>query len=97
MDKEYLTNPSLGIIASKVNYSENYFHRIFLKTFGLTPYEYMFNKRMEKAIKLLNENETIIKKIAMESGYDNEFYFSRIFKSHFGLSPSAYRQKNIKG
>jgi len=90
MDKEYINNPSLSEIASIANYSDIYFHRLFCKTFGVTPHQYMLNKRMEKALQLINENTLNIKQIAIECGYDSEFYFSRVFKNHFGTSPMGY-------
>ncbi len=92
MNNEFKQNPPLEEIASKSNFAPNYFHRIFKKNFGLTPYNYMLRLRMEHAIKLLTTTNTSVKEIAFESGYNNEFYFYRQFKKQFNYSPGKLKK-----
>jgi len=95
MDNSYLDNPKLSIIAKKVNMAPNYFHNVFKKEFGLTPFEYMLNKRIAFAKELLGFSCMNIKEIAEHTGYGDEFYFSRIFKKSTGLSPAKFRKQSI--
>ena len=94
MDNEFKQNPSLEEIALRSNLAPNYFHRVFKKNFGLTPYNYMLRLRMEHAIKLLTTTNKSIKEVAFESGYGNEFYFYRQFKKQYKYSPG--KLKNIR-
>jgi len=92
MNNEFKQNPSLEEIALKSNLAPNYFHRIFKKNFGLTPYNYMLRLRMEIAIRLLTTTDKSVKEIAFESGYENEFYFYRQFKKHYKYSPGKLKK-----
>ena len=92
MNNEFKQNPPLEEIASKSNLAPNYFHRIFKKNFGLTPYNYMLRLRMEHAIKLLTTTNKSVKEVAYESGYNNEFYFYRQFKKQYKYSPGKLKK-----
>ena len=94
MNNAFRQNPSLEEIASKSNLAPNYFHRVFKKNFGLTPFDYMQKLRMEHAIKLLTTAEKTVKEIAHDSGYENEFYFHRQFKKQYKISPG--RMKKVR-
>jgi AraC-like DNA-binding protein len=96
MDKNYLKNPSLQEVAKKANMAPNYFHRKFKKAFGISPYAYMLQKRMDKAKKLLAFPSRSIKEVALLCGYDNEFYFSKTFKKYSSMSPREFRAQSNK-
>lgn len=92
MNNEYKNNPSLKEIAEKSALAPNYFHRIFKKSFGVTPFNYMQRLRMEDAVRLLTTTSKSVKEVAFESGYDNEFYFYRQFKKYCGYSPGKLKE-----
>lgn len=91
MDQNADKNPALTDIAGRVFMAPASFHRLFRHSFGITPFEYMLQKRLSKACQLLSTTRLGIKEIALQCGYDDEFYFSRIFKKRFGTSPSDQR------
>jgi AraC-like DNA-binding protein len=93
MNSHLMTMPPLEKIAEKSHLSPNYFHRLFTRIFGITPYHYMIQQRMETAKQLLSTTGMTIKEIAGNTGFDNEFYFSRVFKKQMGLNPSEYRKR----
>ena len=41
--------------------------------------------------KLVCKNAKLVKTIACNLGFDDEFYFSRYFKNHTNVSPQLYR------
>ncbi len=92
MNDQFKKNPPLEEVASKSAIAPNYFHRIFKRNFGLTPFTYMQRLRMEMAIRLLMTTPKSIKEVAFETGYNNEFYFYRQFKKYCGYSPGEMRK-----
>ena len=73
------------------NLSDDYFSRLFLKTMGIRPLEYINRKRIENAqLKLVTTNDSI-EKIALDVGIDNFSYFNRLFKRYSCLTPGKYR------
>lgn len=72
----------------------NYFIRYFKKHTGISPITFINKRRIEKAKRLLAAGGMVIKQIADETGFKNEFYFSKSFKKLVGLSPSEYRSKS---
>ncbi|MEI6562458.1 MAG: AraC family transcriptional regulator [Verrucomicrobiota bacterium] len=92
MDNYFRSNPSLAEVAGKAHLAANYFHRLFKRNTGITPFEYMEQKRLYEARRLLGDWRLSIKQVAEQSGYDNPLYFSRVFRRHFGLPPSAFQR-----
>lgn len=72
--------------------STSWFIRTFRQYTGLTPMQYILQRRIYNAEALLQNQQYNITEIARIVGYDNPLYFSRIFKKIKGLSPSEYRQ-----
>ncbi len=79
-------------IAKTLCVDPSHLTRQFSKKFGISPKEYMVNKRMEVAKKLLKETEKSVLEVAFAVGYDDQLYFSRIFKKKEGLSPLGWRK-----
>ena len=71
--------------------SEVYFRKIFIHRFGISPKEYMIQKRMEYAKQLLMLGELDISEIAELCGYCEPCHLSREFKKRFGISPKNYQ------
>ena len=70
--------------------------RIFKKAYGISPYKYYLNHRMEKIINVLRSTNSSVKEVAFMFGFNDEHYFSSVFKSKTGKNPSFYRKnKNI--
>ncbi len=89
MDARFLSNPSLTEVAGQAGLAPNYFHRIFRRAAGITPFGYMERRRLDRARGLLSDAGANIQKIAAECGYENPLYFSRVFRRRFGIAPSG--------
>ena len=58
--------------------------------------EYVTNKRLEKAKKLLENTNYTISEIAEQVSYEDTNYFSVVFKRNVGITPREYRIKYQK-
>lgn len=88
------TNITIEDLASKLNYSKYYFLREFKKFTNLTPYQYIIDKKMQKAKKLLLNKSNTITSVAFDLGFNDQSYFTNVFKSHFNLTPGQFQKQN---
>lgn len=84
---------SLNEVAARAGVSPNYLSSVFSQSKQKTFIEYVTNKRMEKAKKLLKTTTVSTGSIAAQVGYKDPRYFSFVFKKTQGLSPREYRAK----
>lgn len=71
------------------------FIRLFKTSFGVTPYQLILQKRLQKAKALLLSGE-LIQDVALNTGFADVPSFSKAFKNYFGVSPSAFRIATTK-
>ena len=83
-----VTLENMGKLISK---SPSQTIRIFKKEWGMTPYNYLLDRKTQAAKLLLANTMKTVKEIAYELGFNDEYYFSNIFKKKTGLYPSFYR------
>jgi AraC family transcriptional regulator len=65
--------------------------RVFKSVFGVTPYEFIVRKRIEKSQFLLLSTEYTIPWIIEETNFKNDWYFSGMFKKYTTYTPAKYR------
>ena len=81
---------TIGELSRIAGYNEQYFIRLFKKTVGLTPYQYIISYRLKEAKKMLRSDLSVTQ-VANLTGYGDIKTFSRAFKYNFGLSPSEFK------
>jgi AraC family transcriptional regulator len=91
MDAYYLHELSIPQIARQANLSQYYFFRNFKKAFAITPYQYLLEKRLDHARKLIHQDMTI-QDAAFECCFPDAFTFSKAFKRKFGFPPSDLKK-----
>ena len=77
-------------LAALCGISEVYFRRLFLNTFGVSPKEYIIQKRIEYAKTMLRSGDFSISEIATLCGYIEPCHFSREFTKRVGIPPRQY-------
>jgi len=85
---------NIAEIAQQVNMSPSHFTRQFKLATTLAPHQYIMQKRIEAAKKLLSETEIPIAQIALEIGFQSQSRFTTLFRQLTGTTPRAYRGKN---
>ena len=83
---------SLKEFGEQFHLSEKYISRYFKEHFHITLSQYITHLRLEYAKQLLQDTDTPVTEIAMQSGYQNVSYFIRIFKKTYGVSPLKYKK-----
>lgn len=85
---------TLNAIAETAGYSPNYFSHIFKKINGISLWDYITAKRIEKASRMLlsNDSKMTILNIASECGFNNTINFNKAFKRIKGVTPSEFRK-----
>ena len=84
---------SLKCIAKKLSVNPTYLSALFKKECGCTLTDYVNNKRIEHAIRLLKNSNKLVSTIASECGIEDANYFIRIFKKYTGITPNQYRKQ----
>lgn len=84
---------TLDTLSETLYVSKDHFIRLFKKEMGITPSQYINQKKIEKAQLILVANDIPIKSIALSLSFDDQSYFNRLFKKVTGLTPLEY--KNI--
>jgi len=85
-------NPGVTELSSAVGMNVDHFSRMFKRSTGLAPHQYLGNIRLERAKRLLVEGRAPIIEIAYEIGYANPSQFSAFFRKRTGLSPTEFRR-----
>ncbi len=82
---------SIDELASVACVTKCHFIRLFVKTVGLPPLQYVNKKKMDRAELMLITEEMPVKEIAYQLGFSDHSYFIRLFKKTTGMTPMAYR------
>lgn len=91
--EENLSRPLyLEAIAQEACLSKFHFCREFKRFFGVTPIQYVLQRRIARATSLLRGKETSISQVAMLCGFSDQSEFTKWFKKTMGLTPSSYRK-----
>ena len=97
IEANYDKEINLDLISSEASFSKFHFLRLFKKSFGLTPNQFLTEARLGNAKKLLSQGASI-QDTCWRVGFESTSSFSNLFKRKFGTSPICYAraQKNIK-
>ncbi len=92
IQKHYSEDIVLKDIANHVFLSPSYFHKIFTMAMNKSPHEYLVERRISAAKKLLKTTDMTMLEISEKCGFSTQSYFNQIFKSKVGVTPTQYRQ-----
>jgi AraC family transcriptional regulator len=84
-------------LASTVNLSVSHFFRGFKVSTGMTPFEYVAQRRVELALKLMRTTDDPLSQIAIQCGLCDQSHLCRLFRRLVGETPDAWRRANANG
>ncbi len=97
IEQNFQNNISVEDVAASCGLNRSYFGKIFHKTTGKSPQEFLISYRMTKAAELLKLTDLSVADIGNAVGYPNQLHFSRAFKNVYKISPRQWRNDNGGG
>lgn len=87
---------SLQLVAEQLHMSVPYLSRLFHQETGENFAACLARKRMQEAMRLLQNPNLKMYEIAQKIGYTSQHYFSNAFKKALGMSPVEYRRNILE-
>ena len=96
INENFCENITLADVAAHIYLSSVHTSRLFKKETGKNVIDFINEKRIDEAKRLMDKTEHKIYEISQMVGFQNTHYFSTVFKKLTQMSPReyAYRQKN---
>jgi len=83
---------SLDEMAQAVGLSTAHFARMFRKSTGETPHQFVLRQRLERAKAMLRAPDARVLDVAVACGFKTQQHFAQAFRGLWGVSPTDYRQ-----
>ncbi|WP_440109106.1 bifunctional transcriptional activator/DNA repair enzyme AdaA [Paenibacillus sp. QZ-Y1] len=84
---------TLDLLASVSHGSPYHLHRVFKRITGMTPVQYIQDKRITEAKRLLTGTQLHIAEVGRHVGISNPAYFISVFRKTTGRTPAIYREQ----
>lgn len=94
IEKNLQEELNINEISSKSCFSVFHFQRLFQAITGFSVQQYIRNRRLSEAAKLLKETRENILEIAISFQYGSQEAFTRAFVNCFGITPAKYRKED---
>jgi AraC family transcriptional regulator len=86
---------SLDEMAQTVGLSTAHFARMFRKSTGETPHQFILRQRIERAKAMLRAPNARVLDVAVACGFKTQQHFAQVFRDVCRVSPTEYRQDFI--
>jgi AraC family transcriptional regulator len=83
---------SLDEMAQSVGLSTAHFARMFRKSTGETPHQFVLRQRVERAKAMLRAPDARVLDVAVACGFKTQQHFAQVFRDVCGIRPTEYRQ-----
>jgi len=91
MNEHFSQRIDFASLSALAGYSYDRYRHLFKEKTGYSPVQYLMNKRMEHARRLLLHTRLPVSAVALECGFSNDAQFCSVFKREHGLTPRAFR------
>lgn len=96
IDDNYAAPLDLDRLSDEACFSKYHFLRLFKKTYNKTPYQYLSERRIEKAKEKLKVEGLKVAEICEEVGFESTTSFSLKFKEYTGETPALFRLRAMQ-
>lgn len=92
INENYMDEISLDTIADVAGFSKFHFSRLFKQFTDMSFYDYLNQRRVKEAEKLLLNPNLSITEVAMRSGFSSISTFNRVFKNFKECTPTEFKK-----
>jgi AraC family transcriptional regulator len=92
VDAKMVDDLSLDEMAQSVGLSTAHFARMFRKSTGKTPHQFVLSQRIERAKAMLRAPDARVLDVAVACGFKTQQHFAQVFRDVCSVSPTEYRQ-----
>ncbi|WP_434362698.1 AraC family transcriptional regulator [Parasalinivibrio latis] len=85
---------SVAQLAGQCFLGESQFHYLFKQQTGITPHQFVLDRRLKMARELIKEGELTFSQIADSCGFASQSGLTSAFTRSFGMPPSEYRRRH---
>lgn len=85
---------SLGSLADELGLDRFALIRACKATLGVTPYQYVLSRRVERALQLLTDGHLSIAEVALASGFSSQSHLTDVLRRRMGTTPAHFRRRN---
>ncbi|MDD2959395.1 MAG: AraC family transcriptional regulator [Lachnospiraceae bacterium] len=93
IDSHFKSTVTLNELAQTAHLNKYYLVHHFTQTYGLSPINYLLERRVEECKRLLSSTDYSISQIAQFTGFSSGSYFSQRFRTSTGMTPQQYRRQ----
>ena len=92
LEVHFQQEPSVKFYATQLKITANYLNMLSQKYLKTSAGDFIKDRTMLEAKRLLASTNLSMKEIAYQLGFNDNGYFSKVFKKHSGESPSDFRE-----
>lgn len=81
----------LADLAALTGMSQYHFCRLFKRSLGVTPHQYVMKQRIERSKQLLKQKDLAIADIALMCGFKTQSHLTTLFRKSTGTTPKNFR------
>jgi AraC family transcriptional regulator len=86
---------SLGCVAANAGLSKSHFNAVFRAAIGLPLHQYVIQRRVEHAKKLLRQGRLSTAEVALAAGFSHQSHMARHMRRVAGLAPGDLRRFSV--
>jgi AraC family transcriptional regulator len=83
---------SLSALAEAAHMNMYYFASLFRQSMGVSPHQYVLDRRVERAKQLLSNQKLSVLDVGLRVGFSHQNNFARAFRRQAGVSPGRFRK-----
>lgn len=97
MMREHVTDGvALATVATACGLSPCAFINAFKRSTGMSPHQWLIERRIEHALALMRLKDGPLADIALEAGFADQSHFTRAFSARMGVTPGTWRRQMDK-
>jgi AraC family transcriptional regulator len=97
IDSELANHLTVEQMAIMMEMNSYQFSRRFKSSFGMSPYQYVLQRRLDTAVRKLEADCTRpIAEIALETGFSNQAHLTSAFRKYLGTTPARSRSRALR-